>query len=342
MSRKGIWRVVGLGFSAAAVALLVAQVDVDALLAVSRRFDFRYLPLYVLSAWATWLCMGARWWLMMDRELRPAEALAAWVFGLGTNQVVPMRGGDALRVVFSARRADWPLAQVVGRAASERMVDLGVLVGCGAAALAWTGARGEPRVFTALTTVLIVAAALGLLLRFANARVVRSLGWLAQRSGLGKRFDVYLREPLQDLGGFLRVRRLRLPLVLTVLAWAGFSVVSYWSIGAALGVELAFPATLLLVFMGATSLAVPSAPGGVGVFHAALWSGFLLLGRDGSAGLAFATILHALQMASIGLLVVALVPVWTRARAAPGASAASARTADAATDEEPARSAATR
>jgi len=47
------------------------------------------------------------------------------------------------------------------------------------------------------------------------------------------------------------------------------------------------------------SLALPSAPSGVGVYHASIISAFLIVGRDGNAGLVYATALHLVSFVAL-------------------------------------------
>jgi uncharacterized membrane protein YbhN (UPF0104 family) len=61
-----------------------------------------------------------------------------------------------------------------------------------------------------------------------------------------------------------------------------------------LGIEPDLTAVLVLIMFGALGVAVPSAPSGLGVFHASMASAFEILGHGWEKGVLYATILHAL------------------------------------------------
>ena len=49
---------------------------------------------------------------------------------------------------------------------------------------------------------------------------------------------------------------------------------------------------MVLLFAAALGLAIPAAPSGIGTFHAAVVSAFVLLGRPASEGLVVAVAIH--------------------------------------------------
>ena len=71
---------------------------------------------------------------------------------------------------------------------------------------------------------------------------------------------------------------------------------------------------VFLLFCGAMSLALPSAPSGIGVFHASIISGFLLIGKDTSYGLLYATAVHLISFVNVTFVGLIFYVYWTYRR----------------------------
>ena len=68
---------------------------------------------------------------------------------------------------------------------------------------------------------------------------------------------------------------------------------AYMIVSHMVDVPLTYLEALVLLLAAAVGLAIPAAPSGLGTFHAAVASGFVLLGRPLSEGVLVATAIHA-------------------------------------------------
>jgi uncharacterized protein (TIRG00374 family) len=128
--------------------------------------------------------------------------------------------------------------------------------------------------------------------------------------GLGGRLR--LQEPVRQFAEGtdpLRVGRVwMLLLTWTAITWL-FALASGWLGAVALGVEPSVAALLFLTVLTSTGQAIPSSPGYVGVYHAAVVLALSQFGVDAASALAIAVVTWAVTYGT--LVVVGLIALWT-------------------------------
>jgi uncharacterized membrane protein YbhN (UPF0104 family) len=256
--------------------------------------------------------LGAvRWRLLLGAGgvTAPAPKLfAALTIGAAVNNLVPARGGDAVRVESANQLTGAPRLAIAGTMVSERMLDgfvLGLLVLAGAL-LAGTGG-----VFLWAGAGVAVALAAG-------AVILGSQG----RRLLRGRFAA-----LGDGIAVFRVGRVAVPaLAVTAAIWLA-DVVMYGALARGFHLDFSVGTLLLLVGAGTLALAIPGAAAGLGSFELVTLAGAHGIGAGGPALAAFVVAVHAvivLPPTVTGLLLArtALPKAFRiRGRAAAGASA---------------------
>jgi len=199
-----------------------------------------------------------------------ARLFAALTIGSAVNNVVPARGGDAVRVESARQLTGAPVLAIAGTMISERILDgfvLALLVLGGAllagvgGTLVWVGA--------ALAGAIVLGAPLlGRLLR----------GRLA---GLQPGFAVF------------RLPRSAVPaLAATAGIWFA-DVVMYAALARGFRLDVSFAGILLLVGVGNLALAVPGAAAGLGSFELVTLAGAHGIGVGGASLAAFVLAIHA-------------------------------------------------
>jgi uncharacterized membrane protein YbhN (UPF0104 family) len=128
-----------------------------------------------------------------------------------------------------------------------------------------------------------------------------------------KFYKEHIEEHLIDLKDFLQVKKFIFPAILTMVSWF-FFFSNYYFVNIMLGGNISEVEIVFLLFCGAMSLALPSAPSGIGVFHASIISGFLLISKDTSYGLLYATALHLISFVNITLAGLFFYIYWTYRR----------------------------
>jgi uncharacterized protein (TIRG00374 family) len=254
---------------------------------------------------------GRRWGYLFPPGERPPGILPGMMIGYMANNVLPLRAGEVVRIYVVARRlraasgrpaseSFWLVAATLG---VERVLDsLALVLILGALVLVIP----VPAVFqwAAMTLLALDAVGIALLVAVtrnpeaARGRIVRWTGrWPRLTRITGRIFDVALR----GLEG-VRARAHLLPLLgWTIVLWL-CPAAAAWSMLRAVHLDLPFVAGwTVLAFVG-LGIAVPSAPGYVGVWHAAAVLAVTIFGVPASTAVAYALLYHAGQFVPITLL----------------------------------------
>jgi uncharacterized membrane protein YbhN (UPF0104 family) len=239
------------------------------------------------------LIRGWRWHeilVKLGAGHRTSDAYALITVGYMGNTVLPARGGEVLRTVLLARRADVGKAEVLGSIISERLLDAASLVIL-FAALTWTGISGSP---LGQRPALVAVAALVLLLvgawAFLQARRRGKLKAVANRI----RPLVKASRPL--LGRFGVVL-----LLVSLIVW-GIEGMIFWLVAHSLSLDVGYLDGVSLVVLTAVAALIPAAPGYVGTFDAAVIFGLKSLGVAGGHAVAFALLVRFILFVPITLV----------------------------------------
>ena len=217
------------------------------------------------------------------------------------NAVLPLRAGELARVVLASKSERVSMSTALATVIVERVIDLGTValllfllrfvmpLPAAAEAASWLSGLG-------------LAAALGVFGAALAARpiVLRALQWAEARVPLLGRI-----RPAMLLSDFLDgLAFIRRPLTLaSVIAWTAVvwcaSGISVYLGAAAVGVWKEPEVALFALLATSLSLAVPSAPGYVGVFHAAFVAAYVTFGVEEGPALAAAIVVHALGFGTV-------------------------------------------
>jgi len=310
--------------SAAALVLVARMVDwQEAFRILSRDFAPAHLVPFAAITLAFVLACAWRWWLLLDRGPRPGLALSSVVLSLGGNMLLPARGGDLLRVHYVHTQDGSPHAVVLSRVGIEKFIDLFAVAAAGLAAAAWQA--GPSNAVAAQWVGAVSAIALAGLL--AAALLLRQLAPTMLRwtrpafavIGKGAFFDRHVVRLVTDASSALSVRRLALPVVVTLAAWLLGYAVLYMTVARMVGIPLGYGDALFVVVAGALGLMIPAAPSGIGTFHASVASAFLVMGRSPTEGVVLATAIHLLLFVSLSVPAAVVLWRWRHHHVAPTA-----------------------
>ena len=208
------------------------------------------------------------------------------------NNVLPARAGDALRVVLIAPRARTDARTAIGTIVAERVLDVVVLVGL-FVVLAY-GVLGRIDVPSAGRLVFAALLVAGLIAAGAGA------AWVLHRRGHLRRVLAFL-APMAEATRRLRSNHGMQLLAITFAVWA-LEWIAWWLTARAVGLELTLLEVGYLMGLASMFALVPSGPGYVGTFDAALIFGLHALGRSGSASLSYLLLLRFVIAVPITLL----------------------------------------
>ncbi len=320
MKMKLVDKKFGLGIliSGVAIVAILNQFDIRELKRILEIWNPMYLlPMIFSNLWAMAL-FGYRWFFLMEKKISFSSALLSSFLGVGSNLILPARGGDLLRVYYCKTESNMSYPFVISRIFIEKVMDLTIVLLIGSISFLLLGVGGGNSthpvgIFISGFVVFGILSAL-LLLKYARTFLenlgVTAFSWIGKEDYFLKKISPHIRE----FSDFLTWKRLGIPILLTFPTWLGGYAVTYFFQSYLIGIPLDYLTILFIVFLGAMGVAIPSAPSGIGIFHASVISGFLLLGKSGSDGFLFATAVHLLQFLVLGTCAIAAYSIWIRKR----------------------------
>lgn len=315
------WRLApGLLLAAVFAWLFARELDWEAVGTAFRGVSPGALGLGVLFLFGSWACRIVRWWWLL-RAAAPGLPVTAcagpFLVGMAVNNLVPLRGGDALRVVGFGRQLRSPVMRVAGTLVIERVLDVVVLTGvfffcllgvpegyfsgeviAGAALLA--GLSGASAAAVALFPSQLERLSQRLAGRArdrhegaASASAlsgVRPRTLAARLLAAASRHGAHFGESLRAL----RSRRRTLGLfALSAVAWFCEGSM-FFVVAAAIDTGSAPAGPWLAAAIGTLSTALPNTPGYLGTFHYFAAQGLAAYGAAPAEAAAFALTVHAL------------------------------------------------
>lgn len=265
---RGAASVLVVAVTGLAVAVVVSNVDADALAGAAR--TARGEPVRVLAAVGAFglaFVLRAVAWRRVLPGLSFGHALGGIHLALGGNHLLPLRMGEPMRVVSVVRRAGVSLDAATASTVALRSADLLAVVAlvlvAGPAALADLTGWGGWLVFAA-----VAAAALA--------------AWLWLRRLSARRDDVSM-PGLVALG-------------LSATAWLAEAVL-VWQAAHWAGLQISFVQALGVTAVSVAAQIAAVAPGGFGTYEAAAVGAYIALGHDAGDALVAALAAHALKTA---------------------------------------------
>ena len=81
-----------------------------------------------------------------------------------------------------------------------------------------------------------------------------------------------------------------------------------------LQIDMSLAEMVFIIFLGSMSFAVPSAPSAIGVYHASIVSGFMILKKSSQVGLMFATYMHLFIFTTVSISGLVFYVYWVYRR----------------------------
>jgi uncharacterized membrane protein YbhN (UPF0104 family) len=266
------------------------------------------------------LIRGERWHRIL--RLTGVDAHRSDCYGLTTvgymgNNVLPMRAGEALRVVLMSSRCGARKRTLIGSVVAERLLDATAL-----AAIFLVVVYGVLSSTVLPTDRPLLFAGLGVVALLAACAAV----YVLRRHHVFERARTWLR-PLADSPRALLGREGVVLLAATFVLWA-FEAAVYLTVARAVDLGISGMGALYLVALTNFFAALPAAPGSIGTFDAAVVFGSKAIGAGGSAAVSYLLTLRFVLYVPITLVgfvvLVTRYGGWSRLRSAARLEASSA------------------
>lgn len=303
MKRRWFLTLLGLAISVLAAAWVIRRTDLHA---VWIEITGMGLPALtgILAIYALGFVPRAWRSVIMARGFMrfPAGIAAeAVILGYAANNVLPLRLGEIVRVLFTAARTHTSKTSCLALVAAERLIDAACLAAVLLGALVALRYRTEPvpAILESLAGPaigLIAAALLGLVAVFV---AYPFLVTTVERIG-NARVQAFARRLLESVAYLRAPGTLFGVIALTLLVWlceGGLFVGTCW----ALSIPDPLLAGYLTLAVANLSVLIPSSPGYVGIFHAAAVFALEPLGVPTERALAVGLLCHAIPYIAVTL-----------------------------------------
>lgn len=267
------------------------------------------------------LLRTVRWKILLkpiDPNANFWDLLSATLIGAATNTLLPARAGDLAKPLVAHRKTKIPLAPIITTAIVERVFDLigllfvflvmlamlpniegpeGILVNNLKKYGTLMGGAG----FIGLTIILIAARNRGFVFFFTN----KIVNYFPKK--LQEKVSPILKGFIDGLASMESIKEVLVILSVTMLLWLN-GAVSIWVLFKAFQLTLPFGAAAFTAVAIALTVALPQAPGFVGVFHVAIQKTLELWGMDPSPSAGFAIVFWGISFVPVTLL--GLIALW--------------------------------
>ncbi len=319
MKRTTLMLGLGSGVSLLFLGLLLRKIDGRQLLEALQRLDGRYLIAAVLLTFVSYWLRAVRWRLLLlhERPIPLRSLYPATIIGYMANNLFPARLGEFVRAWVLAEREQLKTPTVFASLVIDRMLDgLSVMVmllmvlltlrlppGMGRAAV-MLRAGG----ITTLAVYLVVVVFLVLLKR----RPMQTLQMLALVTRpLPRRF----RERLIPLAGSF-LEGLRLAPGAGNLFMIGLSCLLIWVTATlpidlvllGFGMHLPLTASFFIMVLLVFAVMVPAAPGYIGTYHLACYTGLAAFGVPDTEAISIALVIHGISFFPV--ILAGLLHLW--------------------------------
>ncbi len=262
---------------------------------ISANISYDYIVLIIFSQLMGLIIFSYRWRSLLESKILFKHAISSTFIGYAANMILPARGGDLFRVFYCRNETSVAYFNLLSKLFIEKVIDFIFVVVMGMASFFIInfikGDHSNLSVYIISSSILFGMLFSLYLLRFQNELIKKILSKLFSYLKKEEFYKNHIESHITDLESFLKFKKFIRLLILTAGSWI-FYFTNYYLIGKTLGLDISFVECVFFLFCGAMSLALPSAPSGVGVFHGAIISGFLVLKKDSAMGLIYATALH--------------------------------------------------
>lgn len=295
--RFGARLLLGVALSTLCLWLGLREVSLGDLQATAAGLDWWSALLATTLVAITPVIRAYRWQILFrPRQARYLALLEAILVGHMVNIAVPGRFGEVARLYLLGRSTDHPAARIAGTVAIEKLLEVVALVGF---SLLVGPFLPLPSAVRASLVGLSFSAILMLLLSLLSARFKEQLATLIayllsiKTNSLTRWVSTQVEHVLSSLDVLRRRGDTVFALGWTWLVWVlGASV--NWLAMRAMHLELSWTAALAVLIVLQVGVALPSAPGKVGVFQALCLFALALYGVPSATAFSYGVLLYGI------------------------------------------------
>ena len=301
MNERSVWLrpQTWLGIAVSVVCLFAISffVDEQKVMEAARTADYRWLLLaFIVQLVYLWL-RAVRWRFMLGNDITTPQTFRIQNIGYMITSLLPLRLGEIAKVILLKAHPPLTIGQGLSTVVLERILDLLMVltllpIGLLSVETLPEWAQGGVRVLVVLALIGIVVVIVAANNRGLIGRIVLTLCKpfsFLNGSTWKKRVDTLL----DGLKTLTQWKSGSILFLLTIITW--LTVMLSYQFGMfAFGLRPSFLQATFVMCAAALSIAAPSSPGGLGVFHAGVISAMSLFGWDSDVSTSYAFLYHAL------------------------------------------------
>lgn len=321
MKRSGLLIWGGVSVSLVLLVLLLRKIDFHSLLDALSRLDLRYLAAAIAFTFVSYWLRAVRWhYLLIDeRPLKLSSLYPAVIIGYMANNLFPARLGEFIRAWVLAEREQLQTPVVFASLVIDRLFDgfsvMLMLVGVLLTLRLPPGMEQSAAVLRAggVTTLLFYIVVVTFLVLL-KKRPVATLALLAL---LLRPFPASVSGRIIPLvGSFLgglrishRSGDLLAVLVSSALIWLSATLPIYLVL-TGFGIHLPLTASFFIMVLLVFAVMVPAAPGYIGTYHLACYTGLTAFGLPDTQAVSVALVIHGVGFFPV--ILAGLYHVWSQ------------------------------
>ncbi|WP_243309871.1 lysylphosphatidylglycerol synthase transmembrane domain-containing protein [Fundidesulfovibrio agrisoli] len=274
--------------------------DFDKLRQAFVQFDSTAIVVTTLLSFLGYAVMALRMNFLSGYDCGNWVGLKSFLLSMAVNNVAPAKLGELAKCFYLRRQCGYSLGQTISMVFWERFFDLNAIL-----------AMGLVVAFHFKLKMAFFPLAVGVGSIWACLFVVRKWPALADRVIAVipvERLREFIIEVKLQLVHGVTLRYLIVLMIYTALVWLLYAIPTFLTVLWVAGLKLTMGQTLAVFILSALGMAMPSSPGAVGVFEAAVIFGLGLFKVDKELALAIGFLIHMMQYIPTtltGLLVLA-------------------------------------
>ena len=268
------------------------DIELGSLFAGIGAYDKTALAAALLLSLLAYVALGLRLHLMMVERPGVWTCTAASLVALGVNNIVPAKLGELAKVLYLQRLTGIGLPRMLALLFWERFADLNAVLLLAVITLLTMDVAHGRLVLIAVPVALVAGLWFGLLLLRAWPGLVSRMVGVLPGAGL----RAFLAQVGDSVGYGLRGRGAARGLTVgTLLVWMLYAASALLIMLDAAELPISLAAALAVFAVASLGMAVPAAPGGLGVFEAAMVVSLGWFDVPRNEALACALVVHMLQ-----------------------------------------------
>lgn len=321
MKRSGLLFWAGMGISLLLLLLLLRKIDFHALLTALRQLDLRCLAAAVLFTFLSYWLRAVRWryLLLHERKIALGTLYPAVIVGYMANNLFPARLGEFIRAWMLAEKEQLQAPSVFASLVIDRLFDgFSVMIMLAGVLLTLQLPPGMEQSASLLraggTTMLLFYAGVIAFLVLLKMRPAFTLSFLARL--LKPLPDRVVEKTIRMIGSFLdglrfayRGRDLLGIFISSALIWVSATLPIYLVL-TGFGIHLPLTASFFIMVLLVFAVMVPAAPGYIGTYHLACYTGLAAFGLPDTQSVSVALVVHGVGFFPV--ILAGLYQIWSQ------------------------------